>query len=308
MSITSEIERIKTNIANAYTELENKGATIPTQKNSNNLASTITTVTGGGDATINGVIEQKTVASGSVAKGDFVVATEQSITHKLSESDIYYQGDAQNSSYPLSHMLDDDPNSYFWATKSGSYANVYVKTKFPSYSELGIPKDSLILGCGLEVTHRNTSNMNQDSLQAHFYKYSDFSTGSGTVLNRTDLTKSKEMMTDNVYVPFIFKAEDLENYGFTIYAYSYSNGVYLALYDAIPTITYLDNGIVKTATTTADTIVGVANSDGTEGDTIDVYIPNVGEEGVSYMNRMMEMNEELQEKATAYDILTGEEE
>ena len=48
MSITSEIERIKTNIANAYTELENKGATIPTDKNSNNLASTITTVTGGG--------------------------------------------------------------------------------------------------------------------------------------------------------------------------------------------------------------------------------------------------------------------
>ena len=48
LSITSEIERIKTNIANAYTELENKGATIPTEKNSNNLASTITTVTGGG--------------------------------------------------------------------------------------------------------------------------------------------------------------------------------------------------------------------------------------------------------------------
>lgn len=48
MSITSEIQRINTNIANAYTELENKGATIPTDKNSNNLSSTISTITGGG--------------------------------------------------------------------------------------------------------------------------------------------------------------------------------------------------------------------------------------------------------------------
>lgn len=44
MSIVSEIERIKTNIANAYTELENKGATIPIDKNSNNLLDTISSL------------------------------------------------------------------------------------------------------------------------------------------------------------------------------------------------------------------------------------------------------------------------
>lgn len=62
MSITSEIERIKTNIANAYTELENKGATIPTDKNSNNLANTIATVTTGGGG------ETPTVTKGLVIK------------------------------------------------------------------------------------------------------------------------------------------------------------------------------------------------------------------------------------------------
>lgn len=48
MSITSEITRIKTNISNAYGELEAKGATIPTEKNSENLADTINTVPSGG--------------------------------------------------------------------------------------------------------------------------------------------------------------------------------------------------------------------------------------------------------------------
>lgn len=50
MSIVSEIERINTNIANAYTKIENKGGTLPTDQNSNNLANAIDTIeTGGGD-------------------------------------------------------------------------------------------------------------------------------------------------------------------------------------------------------------------------------------------------------------------
>ena len=47
MSIASEITRIKTNIDNAYTALEAKGATIPSEKNSANLASTVNTISGG---------------------------------------------------------------------------------------------------------------------------------------------------------------------------------------------------------------------------------------------------------------------
>ena len=48
MTIASEIRRIKTNISNAYAEAEEKGATLPVERNSDNLASTISTIQGGG--------------------------------------------------------------------------------------------------------------------------------------------------------------------------------------------------------------------------------------------------------------------
>ena len=53
MTIASEITRIKTNIDNAYTALEAKGATIPSEKNSANLASTVNTITGGSSGETN---------------------------------------------------------------------------------------------------------------------------------------------------------------------------------------------------------------------------------------------------------------
>ena len=49
MTIASEIQRIKTNIANAYDALENKGATMPATEDSANLALTVATVPAGGD-------------------------------------------------------------------------------------------------------------------------------------------------------------------------------------------------------------------------------------------------------------------
>ena len=47
MSIASEIERIKANIANAYTICQDKGATLPAILNSANLADCISSITGG---------------------------------------------------------------------------------------------------------------------------------------------------------------------------------------------------------------------------------------------------------------------
>ena len=60
MAIVDEIERIKTNIENAYTEIENKGVITTGVKNSDNLASTISAIqtggTGGGSEITKGVI------------------------------------------------------------------------------------------------------------------------------------------------------------------------------------------------------------------------------------------------------------
>ena len=48
MTVASEITRIKNNIANAYTSASGKGATLPEVQNSENLASCIDSITGGG--------------------------------------------------------------------------------------------------------------------------------------------------------------------------------------------------------------------------------------------------------------------
>lgn len=56
MSIATEVERIKTNIANAYTACEEKGATMPSVRNSDSLANCISSVTGGGVDIDNGYV------------------------------------------------------------------------------------------------------------------------------------------------------------------------------------------------------------------------------------------------------------
>ena len=56
MATSDIINSIKTNLTNAYTKLNDKGATIPTNKNIENLASTIETVTAGGGIEIGGYV------------------------------------------------------------------------------------------------------------------------------------------------------------------------------------------------------------------------------------------------------------
>lgn len=47
-ALLAQVERIKTNIENAYSAAEEKGATLPEIQNSENLADTILSVKGGG--------------------------------------------------------------------------------------------------------------------------------------------------------------------------------------------------------------------------------------------------------------------
>lgn len=61
MSIASEITRISTNVSNAYSAANAKGATMPTSQNSDNLATTIASIPSG---TIEGVYRTYRVVSG----------------------------------------------------------------------------------------------------------------------------------------------------------------------------------------------------------------------------------------------------
>lgn len=73
MSIESEINRIKTNISNAYTTLENKGATLPSTQDSSNLANCVGTVptgitpTGTIQISDNGTVDVTNYASAEVS-------------------------------------------------------------------------------------------------------------------------------------------------------------------------------------------------------------------------------------------------
>ena len=71
MTIASEIQRVQTNIANAYTSLEAKGATMPDTRNSANLASTINSVPSGSSGNI---VEAIALGAATTAQeGDKVV-------------------------------------------------------------------------------------------------------------------------------------------------------------------------------------------------------------------------------------------
>jgi hypothetical protein len=75
--VKAQILRWKNNIASAYTEAENKGATMPTVRNSDNLPATIASITGGtgGGAEITGANEIDVIAQANINKGDTVRVT-----------------------------------------------------------------------------------------------------------------------------------------------------------------------------------------------------------------------------------------
>lgn len=79
MAIVDEIERIKTNIANAYTEIENKGVVTTGVKNSDNLATTISAIqtggTGGGSTIEKGIIIEECDDNGYATKARVVGLT-----------------------------------------------------------------------------------------------------------------------------------------------------------------------------------------------------------------------------------------
>lgn len=71
MSIESEILRIQTNISNAYTKMKEKGAVIPTSKNSENLASTIATITSS---------DGSVITLGQMPEGSIIFLNENSVS------------------------------------------------------------------------------------------------------------------------------------------------------------------------------------------------------------------------------------
>lgn len=270
MSVISEIERIKTNIANIYAEAENKGATITGERNSDNLVNVVTTIPSG--ASINGKLEQK-VCSGSVSKGDLVVCTEQ-IKEVLIDSENDVKGSNLNFSN-RSSISDGNLETYCTCTMYSSNTGA-LYFKMPTYDKFGITEDTIINKFGFKYVYSVTKSGITRGFNITKYKKFDsavpevisFDYTSGTV--GVSATRINE---HGLEYPIMFKGSELQNYGGRMYLLN--SGEQYNLYGIKTYIEYIDNGMVKTATSTADIIVGVANSDGTDGSTIDVYVPNV---------------------------------
>lgn len=114
MSIASEITRINNNIASAYTACNNKGATMPATQNSANLATCISSITGGGG-------------------GDTITAVNNTGVSISSGDKVWICKDTGNADLLLRTFTYADQYSYTgFATSSGADgANITVSTVFP---------------------------------------------------------------------------------------------------------------------------------------------------------------------------------
>ena len=135
MAVTSVIESMRTNLTNAYARAQEKGAVIPEDKNLENLADAINTISGGGNndsnANINGIIESYYVYAGdNISAGDFVKFIEgigsMTAGEELNnEIETICIDDSTIQEYPIRGLAIDDSRVFITYTfNAGRYAEV----------------------------------------------------------------------------------------------------------------------------------------------------------------------------------------
>jgi hypothetical protein len=160
MSISDEIIRIKNNIANAYDECEEKGATLPTIKNSANLSSTINTIQGGGlakkynitvdnflgdiddEGNISTPVSGDLIATGVVTADDYVLSCK-------------FGGSAWGTSRPQGCKTIEFPDLKYIGNAGLAYFYTYSTdletVSFPALEEIG--------QCGMNYGFQWNSNL-----------------------------------------------------------------------------------------------------------------------------------------------------
>ena len=158
MTIASEIQRIQTNIANAYTSLEAKGATMPDTKNSANLASTIDSVPLTGDNTVQAFAlgDAKNAVEGDKVTLNFsagIFPIEESVAVS-SSTDYFFTGYAKNTeavflSGSYAYVFKKNPDGVWSKTSTTSFGSRGVNKQC---SPFGLLIDSYA-GTGFKVTN-----------------------------------------------------------------------------------------------------------------------------------------------------------
>lgn len=133
MTIASEIQRIKDNIANTYTALEEKGATMPEVLNSNNLAGTVATITTGGGGGGGETIDDSSL---QMAKSIFNSMKPKNSDSDISDLEKYFTlNSASSSNYTsIANALYVNGSSFLsMLAFDENITEVYLKSDFNCY-------------------------------------------------------------------------------------------------------------------------------------------------------------------------------
>ena len=119
MSIANELTALSTNLSNAYDAVDNKGGTIPANKNTANLATAINSISGGGSANVeNGTVVNFKAFSSTVGANNFVALDNNMSVGSTAQSSI------NNAWYSLAaEQLEE--NKFFVVFKLGNQTTLY---------------------------------------------------------------------------------------------------------------------------------------------------------------------------------------
>lgn len=265
MSVATEITRLQNAKASIKSSLEAKGVTVPSSTTLDGYSTLIDSIPSGGGTTINGDLVNKTIQSGSISKGDFVESGLYNTTDRLSNANdyIYYSGTNMNNA---NNLIDNDDNTYARITGTATMPRIYFRCK--SRNELNIPNNAKLLSinCVSKIQFYGTSNDNYFGTIKYRTDIGSRTTGTTQVYQSGLQTITYEELSQ-----FLVNSDDTNMYGFQCYSgQNQKIDIYYVKFD----ITYLHDGEIKKATSTDNWLLGVANEDGLQGDTIEVYIPS----------------------------------
>jgi len=259
----------------SVTITENTTTTITPTSGKDGLSSvSVTTNVSGGGGIITGDIVSKEIANGSISSGDFVTGNVLTIEDRLNNS-LNYSLPYNVNGVNMNNLLDNDDNTY--ATITGSTVNSRIYMNCKTYSQLNIPSNAKIISFKIKYkVDFADKNAGVLKIVNPLYYYGGFPNGDRDMFGYkndryTDITTDYPKTGEIELADFIkIIPSMIENLGFQIYT-AVNKSIYL--YYAKFEITYIDDSKIKKIEASEEDILGIANENGTAGDTIQVYVP-----------------------------------
>ena len=244
--------------------ITNNGEYFASDDNLNGYSSVKVNVPTGGGMTINGTLVSKEIQSGTISKGDFVKRGIYNIEDRVSSSS--QMGFSNNPTITNeSNLYDNNDNTYASIKASGTNA-LALTADCKSKEQLNIPQNALIksVSCVTKFQFRSANGTVNTFIKMQTTG-TFFAEGQATSPSTTLTTLTKDFGTFG-------ETWNTNSYRVRFYCSTTSSSIdiYYIKFD----ITYEYDGQIRKVTSDADTTIGIANENGSQGDTIEVYVPN----------------------------------